>query len=104
MAGVVTGQFESEEDIIRYFSTLLKQLYEQDAMDLAPHQVMSHAFMEWFMLIRLVAPSVLLKPTRHHYDLFCRRFFQFKHYKGYFMDKDEITILKLQGWKAFLKD
>ena len=81
MAGVITGQFKSEEDIIGFFSRLLKELHEQDAMDLAPHQVMSHAFMEWFMLIRQVAPSVLVNPTRYHYDLFCKRFFQFKHYK-----------------------
>lgn len=67
-------------------------------MDIAPHLVMSHGFMEWSVLLK--SRFSVVEADRTRYDVFANRLLQFAD----FLSKDEKTILRLQGWQSFLDD
>ena len=51
-------KFESEEALMMYLKEHIVSLKALNSLDLVPHQVMSHGFIEWIQLLNKSFPSM----------------------------------------------
>jgi len=94
-------EFKTEKEIMDYFQHTIRvfMMPENDAFDILPHQVMSHGFMEWTMLLYRTFPSLGYKDREEAFNHFADVLL-----KGTELTKLEKRILREKGWQAYLDD
>lgn len=90
------GEFKTETEIMKYFRHML-DIFD---VDMQPHQVMSHGYMSWYMLLYKTFPSLdTCPPNEKEFNHFCDVLF-----KDTKLTVEQQKILRIEGWKAYLED
>lgn len=94
-------ELKTEKEILDYFRHMIKVYMkpENDAFDILPHQVMSHGFMEWNMLLYRTFPSLTYANKEEAFNHFASELF-----KETDLTKLEMRILREKGWVEYLND
>ncbi len=107
-------KFESEEQLMLSLKEQIVSFKSLDSLDLVPHQVMSHGFMEWTVMLCETFPSLAWRgQSREGEDdewfedymgvLFKRFWIRLMREKMGLGAKQKGYLL-IEGWKEFLRD
>lgn len=106
--------YDNEEQLFEEFRAMLVSYHKSNDMDLVPHMVMSHGFIEWHKLLAATGFKSLTwrgeANEDHHGDVFqIHMHFLFRRFwiglmRGVDLPHVEKEYYLITGWKAFLRD
>ncbi len=107
-------KFESEEQLMLSLKEQVLSFKALDSLDLAPHQVMSHGFMQWTRMLNDSFPSMGWRGQKREGEddewfedymaVLFKRFWIRLMQEKMGLGMRQKGYLLVEGWKEFLKD